>query len=183
MEKALFLDRDGIINFDYGYVYKIKDCVFVPGIFSLVRKAKSLGYRIIIVTNQGGVGLGYYSILDFQRLMKWIRSKFTKRNGHIDKIYFEPTHPKGVIEGFIGDSERRKPNPGMLLEAKKDFDLKMEDSLIIGDKLTDMEAAKLAGVGTRFLYVPGSHQINIKNIDYKVVNTLDAVTKYLEDLS
>jgi D-glycero-D-manno-heptose 1,7-bisphosphate phosphatase len=181
MQKALFLDRDGVVNIDYGYVHKQQDFVFVPGIFDLVRMAQENDYRVIVVTNQGGIGLGYYTEDDFRSLTTWMVSKFEDEGCKIDEVYFSANHPRGVVEGLIGDSEFRKPRPGMLLKAKSEFDLNMDRCLMVGDKLTDMQAAENAGIETRFLFSP---EETPETSDYPacyIVKSLNLISAHLKN--
>jgi D-glycero-D-manno-heptose 1,7-bisphosphate phosphatase len=145
---ALFLDRDGVINVDHDYVYRIENVEFIPGIFDLVHTARDAAYKIIIVTNQSGIGRGYYTEAQFHVLMQWMRQRFEERGGRIDGIYFCPFHPDHGVGDYKQESNFRKPGPGMLLQAQKDHDLDLARSIFIGDKPSDMEAGKRAGVGT-----------------------------------
>ncbi|WP_036601137.1 D-glycero-alpha-D-manno-heptose-1,7-bisphosphate 7-phosphatase [Olivibacter sitiensis] len=145
-KRALFLDRDGIINLDKGYVHRIADFDFVDGIFDLCTYFQERGYLLIVVTNQSGIARGYYTEKDFQILSGWMNEKFEEKNIHIAKVYYCPDHPD-----ITGPSQRRKPNPGMLLEAAQEFDLDLSTSVMIGDKESDMLAAENAGVTLRLL--------------------------------
>ena len=91
--KALFLDRDGVINIDYGYVYKKEKFIFINGIFNLVKQAKLKDYKVVVITNQSGIGRGYYSERDFLLLTKWMKEVFIKNEALIDKVYYSPFHP------------------------------------------------------------------------------------------
>jgi D-glycero-D-manno-heptose 1,7-bisphosphate phosphatase len=141
-QPALFLDRDGVINVEKHYLYKIEEVVFVEGIFELCRHYESLGYLIIVVTNQSGIARGKYSEDDFKRVSEWMRERFKEEGVHISAIYHCPHHPD-----FSGECSCRKPKPGMFLEAKERFDLDMAHSIMIGDSERDIEAAQRAGVG------------------------------------
>lgn len=146
--KALFLDRDGVINVDTGYTYQIEDCKFVDGIFELVKKAKALDYLIIVITNQSGIGYGYYTEKDFWIFMNFIKEKFIKKGGTIDDIFFCPFHGDAVIEEYkIDNHPNRKPNPGMILEAVEKHNIDLTQSMLIGDKEIDIKAGESAGVG------------------------------------
>ncbi|NTU58006.1 MAG: HAD family hydrolase [Chlorobiaceae bacterium] len=144
---ALFLDRDGVINIDHGYVYRKEEFEFVDGIFDLVSKAHNAGYLVIVVTNQAGIGRGYYTEADFHELMNWVCDEFKRHGGQIDAVYFCPDHPEHGIGAYRRESHYRKPGPGMLLQAASDFDIDMDRSIMIGDKPSDMVAARTAGVG------------------------------------
>lgn len=137
MHKALFLDRDGIINVDTAYLHKSEDVVFVDGIFELCNAAQNKGYIIIVVTNQAGIARGYYSEDDVQRLHDWIIEEFSKRDINIAAIYYSPYHTDGVIKEYVKDSDCRKPNPGMFLKAAKKYNIDFSKSLMVGDKHSD----------------------------------------------
>jgi len=147
---ALFLDRDGVINIDHGYVHRPVDVEFLDGIFELVAEAKRAGYLVVVVTNQAGIGRGYYSEADFQELMDWMKSRFVEHGGQIDAVYFCPYHPEHGVGKYLRESDCRKPAPGMLLQAQRELDIDMERSILIGDKPSDMTAGLAAGVGTCF---------------------------------
>ncbi len=145
--KALFLDRDGVINIEKDYLYKIDDFEFIKGIFDLCKYYQGLGYLIIVVTNQSGIARDYYDEDDFNILTAWMIQKFSEQDIDIAKVYHCPHHPD-----ISGECECRKPNPGMFLEAKKEFNLDMENSLMIGDKERDIEAALNSGVIHTYLF-------------------------------
>ena len=145
MNKALFLDRDGIINLDRHYVHTPEEFIFVPGIFDLCRRAAALGYKIIVVTNQSGIERGYFTEEEFLALTRWMEEAFLREGVTISKVYYCPT--------LIGDD--RKPNPGMFLKARDQFALDLAKSCSLGDQGRDIEAAKRAGVGRNVLLVTG----------------------------
>ncbi len=140
---GLFLDRDGVVNLDRGYVYRREDFHFLPGIFSLCRKARAAGYGIVIVTNQSGIARGYYSPADFRELSDWVIAQFRWQGAGIDGIVHCPHHP-----GIDGPCWCRKPRPGMLVKASRRYRLDRRRSIMIGDKDSDTEAARRAGIGT-----------------------------------
>lgn len=144
--KALFLDRDGVINVDHGYVCTPERVEFIEGIFKLCRQAKALGYLLIVITNQAGIGRGFYTEADFHQLTDWMRGVFEQEGCVIDAVYFCPTHPTQGLGHYRRESPQRKPNPGMILDAMEDFDIDLDRSLLVGDKLSDIEAGRAAGV-------------------------------------
>lgn len=152
--RALFLDRDGVINVDHGYVHRSEQVEFVPGIFELVAAATARGWRVVVVTNQSGIGRGYFGVGDFQHLTEWMRSRFAERGGTLDAVYHCPHHPREAGPDYRRDCPDRKPAPGMLLRARRDLQLDMAASVLVGDRLSDLEAARRAGVGTRLLFDP-----------------------------
>jgi D-glycero-D-manno-heptose 1,7-bisphosphate phosphatase len=142
-KRALFLDRDGVINKEVNYLYKIEDFEFIDGIFDLCKTAVEHDYRIIVVTNQSGIARDYYSEEDLAKLTKWMMKEFGGRGIEISRVYACPH--------LSDDCQARKPNPGMLLQAQKDFDLDMSECIIIGDKERDMEAGLRAGINNLIL--------------------------------
>lgn len=137
MNKALFLDRDGVINIDCAYPHKPEQIVFSDGIFSLCKKALSKGYLLIVVTNQAGVAKGYFSEDDVKRLHDWMQQQFSNRGIKIDAFYYCPFHPDATVQRYKKDSDCRKPGPGMILQAAKDFNIDISKSLMVGDKESD----------------------------------------------
>lgn len=147
MRKALFLDRDGVINVDHDYVYKPEEFEFIDGIFELVRRYYEAGYLIIVVTNQSGIARGRYSEAEFLHVSAWMKAQFASHGGVIDEVFYCPHHPE-----FSGTCRCRKPSPGMLIDAQKKYDIDMSRSLLIGDKERDIEAAIGAGVEDTVLF-------------------------------
>jgi D-glycero-D-manno-heptose 1,7-bisphosphate phosphatase len=153
---ALFLDRDGVINVDHGYVHTPEEFQFIDGIFDLVAAANRADYLVVVVTNQAGIGRGYYSEAQFHALTDWMKTKFNESGGIIDAVYFCPYHPEHGIGAYRRESDFRKPDPGMLLQAQSELGIDLEQSILIGDKLSDMAAGRSAGVGT-LLHFGGEH--------------------------
>ncbi len=159
--KAVFLDRDGVINVDKQYVSKIEDFEFKDGIFELLKYLQKLGYILIVVTNQSGIGRGYYTQEDFEVLTEWKIKELKNRGITIRDVFFCPHAPELSCDC-------RKPNAKMLLDAKEKFDIDLKSSWMIGDKKSDIEAGKNAGVGkTIFVsgYEPETEKIDA---DFKV---------------
>jgi len=146
MTRGLFLDRDGVINVDKGYVHRVEDFVFLPGIFELCATAQQLGFLPIVVTNQAGIGRGYYTEGDYLQLTDWMLERFNARGIRIGRVYHCPFHPTAGVGKYRRDSYDRKPNPGMILRARADFDLDLTQSVLIGDKDSDIGAGRAAGV-------------------------------------
>jgi D-glycero-D-manno-heptose 1,7-bisphosphate phosphatase len=165
--KALFLDRDGVINIDNsGYTYKIEEVIFIDGIFELCKTAQNLGYLIIIVTNQSGIGRGYYSEEDFQNITNYMLQEFSKHGIKITEIYHSPHHPTHGIGEYMLDSPDRKPKPGMLLKAQDKYNIDMQNSIMIGDKNADIIAGQKAGVG-KLIYFSNVGENNTANYNTK----------------
>ena len=146
MNRALFLDRDGVINEDYGYVHKIEDFHFREGIFDVCREAQQAGMKIIVVTNQAGIGRGFYTEEDYKQITLFMITSFQKANVSITGVYHCPYHPLHGIKHYKRDSYDRKPNPGMLLKAIRDHRVSPEYSIMVGDKPSDELASSRAGI-------------------------------------
>lgn len=149
-KKAVFLDRDGTINVERNYVSKIEDFEFIPGIFELLRSFQNQGYLLFIVTNQSGIARGYYSEIQFLKLAEWMVEQFQNNGITIAKVYYCPHHPE-----ITGECNCRKPKPGMILAAIDEFNVNRANSILIGDKKSDILAGEKAGIGKN-LYI---HQL------------------------
>ncbi len=156
--KALFLDRDGTINVEKHYVYRLEDFEFREGIFDLVRDFFQRGYLIIVITNQAGIARGYYSESDFHRLNDWMVEQFRLEGIQVARVYFCPHHPE-----FSGECECRKPGPGMILKAALEFHLDLKASVLIGDKKSDVLAGLNAQVGTNYL-IKEKGKVTLENV-------------------
>jgi D-glycero-D-manno-heptose 1,7-bisphosphate phosphatase len=148
---ALFLDRDGVINHDDGYTHRIEEFRFRDGIFELCARAQALGYALVVVTNQAGIGRGYYSEADFARLTEWMLGRFAAQGIGFMGVEHCPDHPTHGVGAYRRENPRRKPGPGMLLDAAEQHGLDLARSVMIGDRASDMLAAEAAGVPTRIL--------------------------------
>jgi len=153
--KTIFLDRDGVINHEVGYLHKIEDFQFINGVFEACLYFQSLDYHIVIVTNQSGINRGYYTELDFHRVNSWMLDQFQCHGINILDVFFCPHDPDD-------DCDCRKPKPGMLLKAKQKHGIDMNRSWIIGDKEADIKAANAAGINQTIL-VKSGHAIDSKN--------------------
>ena len=158
MNKAVFLDRDGVINEDLGYVHKHEDFLFVDGIFEFCRAAQEKGYLLIVVTNQSGIARGYFTEGEFDRLTEWMLGEFTSRGIRIDRVYYCPYCPDNGIGNYKCDSYDRKPNPGMILKARDELGIDLSQSVLVGDKDSDIMAGQEAGVGKIFV-LKGKYEI------------------------
>ena len=154
MNKALFIDRDGVINVDKVHVFRKEDFEFLEGIFDLCREYINNGYLIIVITNQAGIAKGLYTEVDFIELTRWMSGQFHDRGIIISKVYYCPHHPD-----ITGQCECRKPAPGMILQAVKEFNLDISECILIGDKESDLQAGRNAGIpeSNLHLYVQKSN--------------------------
>jgi D-glycero-D-manno-heptose 1,7-bisphosphate phosphatase len=146
MQKFLFLDRDGVVNVEKDYLYKIDDFEFIDGIFELCSYYQNLGFGIVVVTNQSGIARGYYTQEDFFVLSEWMVKEFSKNGINLSKVYHCPHHPDISVS-----CKCRKPKPGMLLDAAKEFNIDLVSSVMVGDKESDIKAALNAGLSETYL--------------------------------
>jgi D-glycero-D-manno-heptose 1,7-bisphosphate phosphatase len=175
---ALLLDRDGVVNEDTGYLHRIADCRFVPGIFDLAQAFAGRGFAIVIATNQSGIGRGLYGEAEYERLMGWMLGEFARRGVAIDGLYHCPYHPTAGLGAYRCEHPWRKPHPGMLLQAASDLHLDLARSWCVGDKESDLAAGRAAGVGTLVLFAPGEGEPR-RNGDHWRVPSLIAVRELL----
>ncbi|WP_418180963.1 D-glycero-beta-D-manno-heptose 1,7-bisphosphate 7-phosphatase [Aliarcobacter lanthieri] len=143
-KKIVYLDRDGVINKDFGYVYEISKFEFCDGVFKACKHFINLGYEIIIITNQSGIGRDYYTQNDFLNLTEYMKNEFKKYGINILKVYYCPHSPEE-------DCDCRKPNIGMILQSLNDFNINLQNSWLIGDKISDIECGKNAKIPNRIL--------------------------------
>jgi D-glycero-D-manno-heptose 1,7-bisphosphate phosphatase len=170
--RALFLDRDGVINIDHGYVHRAEQFEFVDGIFDLCRAAHQDGWLLIVATNQAGIARGLYGEDAFHRLTEWMLARFVAEGAPITDVYYCPTHPTAGRGEYRRESFRRKPNPGMLFEAAQKHDLDLSVSVLLGDKETDMQAGRAAGVGTLILLTSSADDVDAFSVPALRVDTL-----------
>jgi len=163
--KAIFLDRDGIINVDHSYVHRKEDFEFCNGVFKTLQHFVSLGYSIFIVTNQSGIGRGYYSVEDFKKLTSWMLDEFACKNIKITKVYYCPHSPDE-------NCKCRKPKIGMFEQAREEFDIDMKNSWMIGDKPSDIQAGENAGISNTIFI----NDITCKEASYSVKSILDTIS-------
>lgn len=154
VNKAVFCDRDGVINVDYGYVGKVEDFMLLRGVKEGLAAFRKSGYRLILTTNQSGIARGMYTETDFMELTAHMQ-ELLGPGAHFDAVYFCPHHPEATVPKYREDCDCRKPKPGMFLNAERDFNLDMSACLCIGDHASDLLAAKNAGVGR--LILVGDH--------------------------
>ncbi len=161
--KACFLDRDGVLNKDIGYLYKKEDFQWIEGAIECISLLKKKKYKVIVITNQSGISRGFYGHEDVEKLHLWINKQLKKNiNANIDQFYYSDEMPNTKAKS------RRKPSPNMILEAFQDHNLDPEKCFLIGDKKTDLQAAKNAKI-KGFLFEGGNLLVNIEKI-LKVLN-------------
>ncbi len=160
-DKVIFLDRDGTINKEVNYLYKIEDFEFIPNTIEAIKIFHELGYKVIVITNQAGVARGYYKERDIEILHEHIDRLLEKEGTYIDAYYYCPHHPEGIIKEYSCKCNCRKPEVGMIEQAMKDYSIDLNNSIFIGDKEIDIQTGKKAGIGKCYL-VKSGHSIDKK---------------------
>lgn len=153
--KAVFLDRDGVINVDHGYVSKVDDFEFIEGVIEACRAIKAKGYQLVVITNQSGIARGYFSEDEFLQLTEWMDWSMADRGVELDGIYYCPHHPEKGIGDYLQQCECRKPQPGMINTAAEFLKLDLSQCYLVGDKESDLQAGISAGVGHNLLVTTG----------------------------
>lgn len=152
--RALILDRDGVINIDYGYIHKPEQCHFIDGIFDMAQAFAARGYLIVVATNQAGIGRGAVYRGGLPSFHELDERAVPRACVEIAAVYHCPDHPTAGIGAYRRENSWRKPGPGMFLQAARDLGLDLAQSWSVGDKLSDMDAARAAGVGTGVFSIP-----------------------------
>jgi D-glycero-D-manno-heptose 1,7-bisphosphate phosphatase len=166
--KTIFLDRDGVINQEVGYLHKIEDFVFIDGVFSACQMFQELGFKIIVITNQSGIARGYYNEDNFNKLNTWMVNEFKQNKVDILDVFYCPHAPEDGCHC-------RKPKAGMFMDAQKKYPIDMLNSWMIGDKENDITAAKAAGIKNTVL-VRSGHNINEKDSNAQfILDSIDQV--------
>jgi D-glycero-D-manno-heptose 1,7-bisphosphate phosphatase len=143
---AVLLDRDGVINHDYGYVHSIDKFEWIDGAIDAIKLLNELDWLVIVITNQSGIARGYYDEKTVIDLHQWIQEKLVLNGAHIDSFYYCPHHPSATIPKYKIKCLCRKPEPGMLLNAIKEWNIDMTSAFFIGDRMSDIQAAEKAGI-------------------------------------
>ncbi len=176
----IFLDRDGVINEDFGYVYKWEDFVFIDGVIEALKILSNLNFKFIIITNQSGIGRGYFTEKEYLDLTKKYLEFINQYGIKIQKVYYCPYAP---ISKEDNSCFSRKPNPGMILDAVKDYNIDLNKSFMVGDKISDIFAAKNAGIKKTYLISEDCEKINsVKKIISGNFKSLFALALYLESI-
>lgn len=153
--KAAFIDRDGVINVESGFLHRVADLQFLPGAIWGLQRLQAAGYLLVVITNQSGIGRGLYSEADYLRLTDHMRHALAAAGVHLSAIEYCPHLPDAPIARYRVDCDCRKPLPGMLLRAAAALDIDMAHSMLVGDRATDIQAGRAAGVGRCYLVRSG----------------------------
>ena len=146
MKKCIFLDRDGNINVEKDYLHRVKDFEFEEGALEAIKIFSDSDYLVVVVTNQSGIARGYYTEEDVKTLHDYLDRRVREEGGRVDGYYYCPHHPEKGIGEYKKECGCRKPEPGMFLQAKEDLDIDFENSIMVGDKMSDVEAGKRLGM-------------------------------------
>ena len=177
--KVAFLDRDGVINKERNYVHKVEDFEYTNNCIAGLKILVELGYELIVVTNQAGIGKGYYDRSDYNKLTLWLQRDLKNHGVVLRDIFYCPHHPDASLPEYKKVCSNRKPQPGMFLTAKRKYDIRMSESIVIGDKISDIEAGEAAGVG-RGILVKSGHPLDLTSLnDYMVSEDLYQASLWL----
>ncbi|WP_413700354.1 D-glycero-beta-D-manno-heptose 1,7-bisphosphate 7-phosphatase [Psychromonas sp. KJ10-10] len=154
-KRAIFLDRDGVINVDNGYVSVVDDFEFIDGVIEALQELKKQNYLLVVITNQSGIARGYFSEEQFHTLTEWMDWSLADRGVDLDGIYYCPHHSEHGLGEYKVDCDCRKPNPGMINDAVKELGIDLSQSILVGDKVSDIQAGINAGVKYNYLVRTG----------------------------
>jgi D-glycero-D-manno-heptose 1,7-bisphosphate phosphatase len=154
LRPAAFLDRDGVLNEDLGYVHRVADFHWLPGAVAACRRLQGAGFALVVVTNQSGVARGLYTLADVEQLHAHMAQQLEAQGVKLTGVYACPHHPDGLPGEYRLACDCRKPQPGMLLQAMREHSLNPAQSVLFGDRASDLQAGQAAGVEQRFLVGP-----------------------------
>ncbi len=185
MAKAVFLDRDGTIVEDTGYLHEISKVRFLPRVSLAIKLLKGSGFKVIIITNQAGVARGYFTEETVREINEYVKESLAKESAFIDMVYYCPHHIDGIIEEYKKECYCRKPNPGMIEWAVMDFSIDLRSSFVIGNSISDIEAGRRAGCQTILLVDEASlsNKREIAPVPDRVVPDLYEAAKWLAKFS
>ncbi|MCE5284533.1 MAG: D-glycero-beta-D-manno-heptose 1,7-bisphosphate 7-phosphatase [Pelosinus sp.] len=178
---AVFLDRDGTINIDKGYFYRPEECEFEEGSIEAIGLLNQAGYKVFVISNQAGIALGHFNEAQVDELHNWIQAELLKHVAHIDGFYYCPHHAKLGIGQYKTTCDCRKPAPGLLVKAAKEWNIDLANSYMVGDHNSDVEAGRAAGVQSIFVRTGhGSHEEAFVAAEVpRAANLYEAVKKYI----
>lgn len=181
--KTIFLDRDGVINHDFGYVSKWKNFELIKGSLEALQILTENEFSIIIVTNQAGIAKGFYTENDFQKLTNDFEFFCLNNNVKILDTFYCPHHKDGTIKEYAKSCKNRKPNPGMFLDAAKLYNIELTKAIMVGDNITDMTASISAGIRKNYLVKPNLTKEKLSNkFKFTIKENLLSVTREISNL-
>lgn len=163
MNKAIFFDRDGVLNVDVIDLHELEKFQWIDGAIDAIKLCNERGFLVVVITNQSGIARGIFTKDDVKKIHSHMQTELEKVGAHIDAFYYCPHHPNGTVEPYAKVCDCRKPKPGLILRACKDLDIDPAKSVMIGDKPRDIESGKNAGVTSSILFEGGNLYDAIKN--------------------
>ncbi|WP_448569880.1 D-glycero-alpha-D-manno-heptose-1,7-bisphosphate 7-phosphatase [Thalassotalea ganghwensis] len=176
--KAVFLARDGVINQMNGFISHPNQIQFIEGIFELCYEIQQKGYSLIIITNQPGVGRGLISEQQLDNVHQWMVNQFKRHQIKIEGIYYCPHHPTKGKGDFRKECDCRKPKPGLIIQAATKHNIELKQSIFIGDKLIDMQAAESSGIHNRILFA--QYKEDFKQVEAQFIQKLADASRFIE---
>lgn len=183
--KVAFLDRDGVINYNYGYVGTVERFDLLPGVVEGLLKLKEAGFELIIITNQSGIGRGYFTVNDYRSLTDYYVNLLSESGIQFLDIYFCPHYKFSKHVEYRKECDCRKPKPGMISAALRKYEIDINSSILVGDSLSDIEAGAAANIGC--LYFLDSGKADDQNLirkglefRFKTVTSLLQVSRFYE---
>jgi D-glycero-D-manno-heptose 1,7-bisphosphate phosphatase len=178
--QAVFLDRDGTVNQDIGYLYRKEDLEFIPNAPEAIKLFNNCLFKVVVITNQAGVARGFYREADVRRLHELINQELRKYEAYIDAFYFCPHHPTAGVGRYRVDCDCRKPKPGLILKAAQEHNLELSQSFMIGDKMDDVRAGRNAGVQSLLVKTGYGREEAVRLADQRLVfDSLYEAAKYI----
>lgn len=177
--KVAFLDRDGVINKEIGYLHRVDDFEYTENCVPALRNLSSLGYELIIVTNQAGIAKGLYTERDYQALTEWLVSDLKASGVDLLDVFYCPHHPNGKVTAYSRPCSCRKPQPGMFYLARDKHGIDTSNSIVVGDKHSDILAGRKANIGRAFLVKSGHAFIENTQLDAEIYANLYEVSMHL----
>jgi D-glycero-D-manno-heptose 1,7-bisphosphate phosphatase len=180
--RAIFLDRDGVLNIEVSYITDPEQIVLVEGAARAVSMLNAAGWLVVVITNQSGIARGFLDEARLEQIHARLLDLLQKENARIDRIYFSPFHPEAAVEAYRRESDCRKPGPGMILRAAEELGIALEESILIGDSLTDIEAGLNAGLRASYLLQSGHGKREIARLASDEKKLLSRPTDIFPDL-
>lgn len=169
MQRAIFFDRDGVLNEEVGYLWQIENFKWIDGARDAIKFCNERGILTVVVTNQSGIARGMYTARDVDELHAFMQRSLSEIGAHIDAFYYCPHHPEGVVEEFKLDCDCRKPKPGMILRACRERDIDPAQSILFGDSARDIQAARAAGLRDGIFFT-GGNLLNAVKENFHLLN-------------
>lgn len=180
MKKAVFLDRDGVILKDTGYISSWEETRLLFGSAEAIKRLNQSGFLVIVVTNQSGVARGYFTEADVEAVNERLKEELSLKGAQIDAIFYCPHHVKGRVKKYRLDCDCRKPKPALILDAASRFGIDTSRSFMVGDKLEDVKAGKRAGCKTILIQGTGSREQGAGKVKVdKVVSSLSGAVDWI----